>query len=203
MASDKPESIKKWRNTTAQTLTAAAFAQKVLEYGLRVIGPYEGYIYCAQESDDGYDLFRTFASWENATEIETASADPAAGAASVTALTVASGTKQRVVGISITYVRDANAANVVLRLAIADGTRNVVQAGTTTALTASKTWIVTWGIDLPNATWNDGTTYYITAPLPKDFDLLAGYSAVIWFDNKQATDNAAPAYTHSRVVYTG
>lgn len=60
MTSDKPDGVQKWRNTTAQTLTAAEFAQKVLENGLRVVGPYEGYVYCALDSDDGYDLFKAY-----------------------------------------------------------------------------------------------------------------------------------------------
>lgn len=60
MTSDRPDKVVKWRNTTAQTLTAAAFAEKVIEHGLRVVGPYEGYVYCALENEDGYDLFKAY-----------------------------------------------------------------------------------------------------------------------------------------------
>jgi hypothetical protein len=42
-----------------QTLSATAFAEKVIEHGLRVVGPYQGYAYAALETDDGYDMFRT------------------------------------------------------------------------------------------------------------------------------------------------
>lgn len=61
MPSDKPESVKKWRHpiSTVQTLDSDAFVEKVLENGLRVLGPHEGYYYLADETDDGYDLIRT------------------------------------------------------------------------------------------------------------------------------------------------
>jgi hypothetical protein len=61
MPSDKPERVLKWRHpvSAVQTLSATAFAEKVIEHGLRAVGPYQGYMYAALETDDGYDMFRT------------------------------------------------------------------------------------------------------------------------------------------------
>lgn len=61
MPSDKPDEVKKWRHpvSAVKTLEPDAFAEMVLENGLRVLGPYQGYLYAALASDDGYDMFRT------------------------------------------------------------------------------------------------------------------------------------------------
>ena len=64
MASDKPDRVEKWRHplSAVKTLEADAFAELVLENGLRVVGPYRGYVYAALETDDGFDMYKAYQS---------------------------------------------------------------------------------------------------------------------------------------------
>ena len=62
MPSDKPDRVEKWRHpvSAVKTLDADKFAEMVIESGLRVVGPYQGYVYAALETDDGYDLYKAY-----------------------------------------------------------------------------------------------------------------------------------------------
>lgn len=60
MPSDKPDEVRKWRHpvSAVQTISATAFAEMLLENGMRAVGPYDGYLYAALQTDDGFDMFR-------------------------------------------------------------------------------------------------------------------------------------------------
>ena len=135
-------------------------------------------------------------SWDNISTRTSAAANPAGGAANINIKQAAAGKRIKVYGVYLSYVRDANAADVIFQCVVSDGTGNVAATMTTTPLTANNTGLIGGSLNGSNAAITSGTDQYITLPLP-DCELSPGYSMLVVFLNKQATDDCAAP----RVIY--
>lgn len=147
MPSDRPDKVEKWRYNVSQakSITATAFAQMVLENGLRVIGPdSNGYKYCALETEDGFDVYRVpDVDWDKITVTTAATADPAAGA-DLADITVPANKVWKYIGGYCSLVNDANVANRYMTVSFRpDGTNPTGVLMNTGAMVASGTYYIT------------------------------------------------------------
>lgn len=191
MTSDKPDMVHKWRRpvATPHTTTAAAFAELVLEHGLRVIGPdSDGYKYAALETDDGYDVYRVpDVDWGKIAPAYGASADPAAGAANVTVYTCPAAKVAKFLSCSEVYVRDANAANVYAVLQHQTSGGGVMGTWVIpTALTASVSWNISFSAGSASQA---ASTYAIAGLASEGICMKATDKIVLTWVSKQATDD--------------
>ena len=196
MASDKPDSIEKWRHSVSSpvTVTASRFAELVLEQGLRVIGPdSDGYKYCALETEDGYDLYRApDVVWDKLPVLTAVTADPAAGS-DPAAVTVAAGKRIILLGCYVSMTADANAANRYIQLVVArDGTNIDTAFQTVPAHTANLTRAHSFS---PGSSPNTALRLVNVGSLPEGgLEIPAGGTFQITVDGIQAGDDLTAVY---------
>lgn len=202
MPSDKPDKVEKWRHpvSAVQTLSGTAFAQMVMEHGLRVVGPSSGYLYAALETDDGHDMFRTFAGWETVAISTTATANPAAGAQLAT-VTVPAGKRHLLLSGKTSVVTDANVANRYFILVIKrDGTNTDAIYAQGSAITASLTRSVSFSNGLPGTYISEATSGMIIGTPDRGIEIPAGGNWQLFCVSIQAADDiAALQYAYKEV----
>lgn len=172
MPSDKPDKVEHWRHpvSAVQTLSATAFAEKVMENGLRVVGPYAGYLYAAVDNEDGFDMIRTYSdriAWlYQARRVLTQ--DNAGGGALRIKVSIASGQVAKLVAADCT----GPASNTTLVAVLAD------EDGAITARLASIGAGVSNEFSLPSI----GGAATTTANVAHSLGLVFGAGQTIWID---------------------
>lgn len=176
------------------TISAGAFALKVAEEDLRVLGPLsDGYLYAFRPKKISEVMYRTpCIDWDLIEPQTATSADPAAGA-QMAVVTVPSGVRWRIESVKATLVCDANVADRTICVEITDGT-TVKEIITFPAYGAANgTYVVTFA-----RMGNDNGVIkgYVSSRLP-DLDLPAGWTIRMWVSGLQAGDNlTATEYTY-------
>lgn len=164
----------------------------MLEHDLRVVRS-GGYYYAAYKTSDGFDLYRTLATWEALPMSVGSTADPAAGA-QLANITVPAGKRWLVLGLSYQITTDANVADRQPTLVFrADGT-NTTSAVGTPVITASLTAVrVSFGLGgaYGGTAASNGIVF---AGMGPGVELPASGNMQAYIYNIQATDNATIAY---------
>jgi len=186
-----PEIPWNWRQVaTPKEVTSAAFAQLVLENRLEVVRS-GGYMYAANRTDDGYDLYRTFDSWDAIPVSTGATADPAAGASPV-AVTVSAGERWLLLGgiCLATVSADVLTRNVQITV-LGDGTNESFNGGKA-YFVASETCRGAFGAGVA---YNDQSGLgFIHLTLPgAGIEIAAGGSFQLLYV-LHANDNCGPMY---------
>lgn len=198
MPSDKPDRVEKWRKAAANatTLTTEAFADLIVENGLRAVGPFEGMVYAALETDDGFDMYRAPGKFGRSVLSTTTTANPAAGA-QLASITVPSNKAWRLLGLSYQVTTDANVANRVPALTFRpDGTNTTLGSAPNVPVTASITSLrVVFSVGGANG-GTVATNGLLSAGIP-DIVMPEGGIYVAYFYNIQAADDlTAATYTY-------
>jgi len=207
MPPDKlPEELPwKWRQVaTPITLSAAAFAQLVLEENLdtKKAGGYE---WAARKTQDGHDLYRTLDAfndafnWDSIPYTTKTGADPpievAPGEAAYR-ITIAAGKRFRPEIAKVTLVASADVANRQFYFFITDGADYLFSSVLGLVITAGQTKVQTWMRMSMNTT--AGLQYGIHFP---DLELQPGWQMGVYclnFDTVAAGDNASALVVYGK-----
>jgi hypothetical protein len=155
----------------------------VLENKLEVIKS-GGYMYAANKTDDGYDLYRTFDSWDAIPVSIGVTADPAAGA-QITAVAVPAGKRWLLLGFQNEIVASADVANRNANVYISmDGANNFYISNALLTVTASQTKLIS---ACTNSLITAATTQY-GMHIPA-IELPAGATFRFYWNTLQAADN--------------
>jgi len=189
-----PEIPWKWRQVaTPKDVASAAFAQLVLENKLEVIKS-GGYMYAANKTDDGYDLYRTFDDWGAIPVSTGATADPAAGANPAT-ITVPAGKRWQFIAWRAILVNDATVANRYLTATVTpDGTNYTRRFFSVQAQPASTTHIYVLHPGTPGEVYDAGNTWHTIGMGLSLLELSAGATITFATTGIVAGDNWGIAY---------